>query len=220
MGDREALKCSKRAKRGKVSPGAENLEPGRVQQKAEESARARMTTTMAPEPAHGTGSSSGSPRSPGKQATRFSTGAPLSQSVGFLLAGGRRQSTSVLNSGPALLAVVLKALYPLWEMPAHPLNGTVAHAYPQPHWAGYGISTQDTSFANPSPVERASQGARDKESSCQSRKCRFDPWVGKIPWRRKWQHTPVFLPGKSHRQRSLVGYSPWSQKKSETRLSD
>ena len=36
----------------------------------------------------------------------------------------------------------------------------------------------------------------------------FDPWVGKIPWRRKWQPTPVFLPGKSHRQRSLVGYSP------------
>ena len=33
--------------------------------------------------------------------------------------------------------------------------------------------------------------------------------VGKTPWRRKWQSTPVFLPGKSHRQRSLVGYSPW-----------
>ena len=37
----------------------------------------------------------------------------------------------------------------------------------------------------------------------------FDPWVGKIPWRRKWQPTPVFLPGKSHGQRGLVGYSPW-----------
>ena len=34
----------------------------------------------------------------------------------------------------------------------------------------------------------------------------FDPWVGKIPWRREWQPTPVFLPGKSHGQRSLVGY--------------
>ena len=34
------------------------------------------------------------------------------------------------------------------------------------------------------------------------------PLVGKIPWRRKWQPTPVFLPGKSHGQRSLVGYSP------------
>ena len=36
----------------------------------------------------------------------------------------------------------------------------------------------------------------------------FDPYVGKIPWRRKWQHTPVFLPGESHGRRSLVGYSP------------
>ena len=34
-----------------------------------------------------------------------------------------------------------------------------------------------------------------------------DPWVGKIPWRRGWQPTPVFLPGESHRQRSLAGYS-------------
>ena len=34
-------------------------------------------------------------------------------------------------------------------------------------------------------------------------------WVGKIPWRRKWHPTPVFLPGKSHGQRSLAGYSPW-----------
>ena len=40
----------------------------------------------------------------------------------------------------------------------------------------------------------------------------FNPWVGKIPWRRKWQPTPVFLPGRSHGQRSLVGYSPWSCK--------
>ena len=38
---------------------------------------------------------------------------------------------------------------------------------------------------------------------------RFDPWFGNIPQRRKWQPTPVFLPGKSHRQRSLVGYSSW-----------
>ena len=40
----------------------------------------------------------------------------------------------------------------------------------------------------------------------------FNPWVGKIPWRREWQPTPVFLPRKSHGQRSLVGYSPWNCK--------
>ena len=44
----------------------------------------------------------------------------------------------------------------------------------------------------------------------------FDPWVGEIPWRRKWQSTPVLLPGKSHGQRSLVGYSPWGHKESDT----
>ena len=40
----------------------------------------------------------------------------------------------------------------------------------------------------------------------------FNPWVGKIPWRRKLQPTPVFLPGESHGQRILSGYSPWGRK--------
>ena len=41
----------------------------------------------------------------------------------------------------------------------------------------------------------------------------FDPWIGKIPWRREWLPTSVFLPRKSHGQRSLVGYSPWGHKR-------
>ena len=45
-----------------------------------------------------------------------------------------------------------------------------------------------------------------------SRKPGFIPWVGKIPWRRAWQPTPVFLPGESYGQGSLVGYRPWSQR--------
>ena len=44
----------------------------------------------------------------------------------------------------------------------------------------------------------------------------FNPWVWKIPWRRKWQPTPVFLSGESHGQRSLVGYSPWGWKELDT----
>ena len=47
-----------------------------------------------------------------------------------------------------------------------------------------------------------------KESACQCRGHRFYPWVRKIPWRRKWQPIPIFLPGKFHGQRSLAGYSP------------
>ena len=42
----------------------------------------------------------------------------------------------------------------------------------------------------------------------------FDPWVGEIPWRRAWQLSPVFLPGESHGQKSLVGYNPWGPKES------
>ena len=45
---------------------------------------------------------------------------------------------------------------------------------------------------------------------------RFDPWVGKIPWRREWLPTPVFSTGEFCGQRSLVGYSPWSHKESDT----
>ena len=59
-------------------------------------------------------------------------------------------------------------------------------------------------------------GASGKESACQCRRLGFGPWVGKIPWRRKWQTTPVFLPGESHEQRSLVGCSPWRHKGLDT----
>ena len=60
-----------------------------------------------------------------------------------------------------------------------------------------------------------------REPTCQCRRCRFNPWVRKIPWIRKWQPTPgvawrIFLPGESHGQRSLMGYSPWSCKELET----
>ena len=46
--------------------------------------------------------------------------------------------------------------------------------------------------------------------------CRFHTWVRKIPWKRKWQSTPVFLPGESHGQRSLADYSPWDHEEFET----
>ena len=48
-----------------------------------------------------------------------------------------------------------------------------------------------------------------------ARICRFNPWVRKITWRWKWQPIPIFLPGKPHGQRSLVGYSPWGRKESD-----
>ena len=62
-------------------------------------------------------------------------------------------------------------------------------------------------------------GASGKEPACQCRRHerpRFDAWVRKIPWRRTWQPTPVFLPGDSHEQRSLVGYRPRGRKEPDT----
>ena len=58
-----------------------------------------------------------------------------------------------------------------------------------------------------------------KNLSVSSKTCRFNPWVRTMPWGRKEQPTPVFLPGKSHGQRSLTGYGQCGQK-SPTRLGD
>ena len=57
-----------------------------------------------------------------------------------------------------------------------------------------------------------------REHTCQCRRLRrlgFNSWVRKIPWRRAWQPTPVFLPGEFHGQRSLAGYDPWGRKESD-----
>ena len=61
--------------------------------------------------------------------------------------------------------------------------------------------------------------ASGKEPSCQFRRHKrpgFNPWFRKILWRRKWWPTPVFMPGKSHERRSLVGNSPWGRKELDT----
>ena len=82
------------------------------------------------------------------------------------------------------------------------------------------------------PLSRGSSQSRDQTlllycrwiryqlsaPACQCRRHkrhRFSPWVGKTPWRRAWQPTWVFLPGESHGQRSLEGYSPWDHKESD-----
>ena len=61
-------------------------------------------------------------------------------------------------------------------------------------------------------------GTSCKEPACQCRRHKrleFNPWGRKIPYRRKWQPTPIFFPGKSHGRRNLVGYSPWGRKESD-----
>ena len=57
-------------------------------------------------------------------------------------------------------------------------------------------------------------GSDGKASAYNADRPGFDPWAGRIPWRRKWQPTPVLLPGKSYGWRSQAGYSPWAHKES------
>ena len=88
-------------------------------------------------------------------------------------------------------------------------------------------------FTEPSTTERLSRAQKHEiyvrlpltsllsgqRIRLQCRRCKrhkFDSWVGKIPWRRAGQRAPVFLPGKSHEQRHLAGYSPWGRNKSDT----
>ena len=60
-------------------------------------------------------------------------------------------------------------------------------------------------------------GGSDGKSIClHGGRTGLDSWVRKMPWRRKWQPTPVLLPGKFHGWRSLVGYNPWGRKESDT----
>ena len=68
----------------------------------------------------------------------------------------------------------------------------------------------------PEPPTLGFPGGLDGTESACNAEDGFHPWVRKVPWRRAWQPTPVFLPGESHGQRSLTGYSPWGHKESDT----
>jgi len=86
----------------------------------------------------------------------------------------------------------------------------------EPIWYA-GIQTNQQLFSALSMV--FPRWCNGKESTCQCRRCKrqgFNPWVRMIPWSRKWQPTPVFLPRKFHGQRSLVGYTVHGRAKSHT----
>ena len=62
--------------------------------------------------------------------------------------------------------------------------------------------------------EELPRGKEPAHQCWRHKRPRFDPWIGKIPWRRSWHPTPVLLPGESHGQRSLVAYGPLGHKES------
>ena len=97
-------------------------------------------------------------------------------------------------------------------------------------WSGFSLNKLSLSFPlNQAEDDRSMnwkfrgqarvEDTSGKEPTCQCRRYGrhvFNPWVGKISWRRAWQPTPVFLPGKFHGQRGLAGYSPWGLQRVRT----
>ena len=80
-------------------------------------------------------------------------------------------------------------------------------------WVTIAVSHSQTAWGQILALLLIIGGAVGKESACNAK--RREMWVRKIPWRRKWQPTAVFLPGKIHGQRSMAGYSKWSGKESD-----
>ena len=132
----------------------------------------------------------------------------------------KKQTISVLNSIlilPWYLPFLLPLLSSLFKVPAFKMFAYFN--YLKSFWEQKGLCSVQP--INELKINRSfyclgcglARWLSGKESACQCRRHRFHFWVGKIPWRRKWQPTPVFLPGESHGQRSLAGYSPWGRKR-------
>ena len=105
-----------------------------------------------------------------------------------------------------------------------PIRGSVARERSlQPAYGEGPTSFRQPVFVESQTESWASHGTsgkklKTKKPHLQCRRCRrprFDPWVGKIPWRKAQQPTPIFLPGEAHEQRSLVDHSPWDLKESD-----
>ena len=146
----------------------------------------------------------------------------LSHSAPATLDISPSQPRHTITPGPLHLPFLHMATW-FWSVPSSTDGETVYfNGSEQGLWSQVGLKSQlyhfpgGTTQAVPDGYPDVANG---NESTCQCRRCKrceFDPWVGKIPWRRAWQPTPVFLPGESHGQRSLAGYSPRGRKESDT----
>ena len=117
----------------------------------------------------------------------------------------------------ALLPVALRQFRPV-TTPSTSNTQDLHEVSPTQVCSGHTHLAKEALWRNLHPLLGFPGGASGKEPTCQCRRHeRFwlDPWVRKMPWRRRWQPTPVFLPGKSPGRRSLVGYRPWGCKESD-----
>ena len=106
-----------------------------------------------------------------------------------------RQDGGRLASSPGLFFLLCFPDPPAWKTCLHPPPGALLPAC---------CSYQGGDLQKPMKPLRASQVALGERIHLQCERCGFNPWVGKIPWRRRRQPTPVFLPGESYGQRSLL----------------
>ena len=129
-----------------------------------------------------------------------------------------------LSSGLERGQLQLREGHWAWACPAGPscLAVTLCPAISFPGQRSHGsqeaISHFSTELQTRFPVSMHTGSFSGKEPACYCRRHKrrgLDPWVRKIPQRRKWQPTPAFLPGESHGQRSLVGYSPGGHKEQD-----
>ena len=99
-----------------------------------------------------------------------------------------------------------------WRIPLREEPGELQFMGSQGVRHNWGTNTHIRVYIYKCICQGFSRSTSTKKPACQCRRCKicgFDPGVGKIPWKRAWQPTLVFLPGEFHGQRSLVGYSPW-----------
>ena len=123
----------------------------------------------------------------------------------------------------SILAYFSELIYQIWKwcvLSGFPGVQAPSTILPLPHRPIL-ISRTRNKLAQPASVENDQNRTQTQLSlylhpsyriCLQCGRTRFDPWVGKIPWRREWQPTPVLLPGESHGQRSLAGYSLWRRR--------
>ena len=124
----------------------------------------------------------------------------------------------LLSSGPATrLVTFILSRHPGVLVASHSpalREGIASLATEQGSWTWGQLDHSRTSFhAGRLKMGFPGGSVVKKKKACQCRRLGFNPWEGKSPWKRKWPPTPVFLPGKSHSQRSLAGCSPWGRKR-------
>ena len=127
-----------------------------------------------------------------------------SETSAFSGGSDMNSSPTTYQSRASLVAQLVKNLPAMQETPSHP--GSIS---------GLGRSSGE-GISYPLQYSWASQVAQIAKNLPKCRRTGFDPWVRKIPWKRSWQPTLVFLPGESHGQRSLAGYSSWGHKELES----